>query len=61
MLSGDVACATVALRAYLASYLDVCGRNGGKPLSGHALERFLPWNASDEDLRAWAQPPEGPG
>ncbi len=47
--------------AYLASCLDACGRNGGKPLSGHALERFLPWNASHEDLRAWAQPPERPG
>jgi transposase len=47
--------------AYLASYLDTCGRNGGKPPSGHALERFLPCNASHEDLRAWAQPPERPG
>jgi len=34
-----------------------CGRNGGKPLAGRALERFLPWNASPEDLRTWAQPP----
>jgi transposase len=42
---------------YLTSYLDNCGRNGGKPPSGPSLERFLPWNASPEDLQAWAQPP----
>ena len=44
---------------YLTAYLDVCGRNGGKPLTGPALERFLPWNASPHDLSAWAQPPPG--
>ena len=42
---------------YLTAYLDHCGRNGGKPLSGPSLERFLPWNASLDDLQAWAQPP----
>ncbi len=42
---------------YLTSYLDDCGRNGGKPLAGPALKRFLPWTASPEDLRTWAQPP----
>lgn len=42
---------------WLTAYLDECGRNGGKPLAGKALERFLPWTASREDLRAWAQPP----
>ena len=42
---------------YLTAYLDECGRNGGKPLSGEAPSRFLPWNASPEDLRTWAQPP----
>jgi transposase len=42
---------------YLTAYLDACGRNGGKPLTGPALEHFLPWNASPEDLRTWAQPP----
>ena len=41
---------------YLTAYLDECGRNGGKPLTGPALERFLPWNASPEDLRTWASP-----
>jgi transposase len=42
---------------WLTAYLDECGRNGGKPLTGKALERFLPWTASREDLRTWAQPP----
>jgi len=42
---------------YLTAYLDACGRNGGKPLAGPGLERFLPWNAAPADLRAWAQPP----
>jgi transposase len=42
---------------WLTAYLDECGRNDGKPLTGKALERFLPWTASREDLRAWAQPP----
>ena len=41
---------------YLTAYLDACGRNGGRPLPGPGLERFLPWKASPEDLRAWAQP-----
>ena len=42
---------------YLTAYLDACGRNSGKPLTGPDLERFLPWNAGPADLRAWAQPP----
>lgn len=42
---------------WLTAYLDECGRNSGKPPQGPAMERFLPWNASPEDLRAWAQPP----
>jgi transposase len=42
---------------YLHAYLDACGRNGGKPLTGQALERFLPWSTSPEDLRTWARPP----
>jgi len=60
-VTATIQMAGLNILAYLASYLDGCGRNGGKPLSGHALERFLPWNASHEDLRAWAQPPERPG
>jgi transposase len=42
---------------WLIAYLDECGRSRGKPLTGKDLERFLPWTASPEDLRAWAQPP----
>jgi hypothetical protein len=42
---------------YLTAYLDACGRNGAKPLTGPALDAFLPWNATPADLHAWAQPP----
>jgi transposase len=42
---------------YLTAYLDECGRNNAKPLEGPSLARFLPWNASPDDLHAWAQPP----
>jgi transposase len=42
---------------YLTAYLDACGRNGGKPLAGPELQRFLPWAADPGDLRAWTQPP----
>jgi len=45
---------------WLTAYLDACGRNNGKPLSGPGLERFLPWTADPEDLRTWAQPPPPP-
>jgi transposase len=46
---------------WLTAYLDECGRNGGKPLTGPALERFLPWSASPGDLHAWTKPPQQPG
>jgi transposase len=49
------------LLTWLTAYLDECGRNGGKPLAGPDLDRFLPWNASPEDLHTWAQPPPAPG
>ena len=49
------------LPTWLTAYLDECGRNGGKPLAGPDLDRFLPWNASPGDLRTWAQPPPSPG
>ena len=49
------------LLTWLTAYLDECGRNGGKPLAGPDLDRFLPWNASPDDLRTWAQPPPSPG
>ena len=42
---------------YLIAYLDACGRNGGKPPSSIDLERFLPWNVTPADSRAWAHPP----
>src|SRR6266699_1110702 len=49
------------LLTWLTAYLDECGRNGGKPLAGPDLDRFLPWNASHVDLRTWAQPPPSSG
>ena len=45
---------------WLTAYLDACGRTGGKPPTGPALERFLPWTASPDDLHAWATPPRPP-
>ena len=45
------------LLTWLTAYLDECGRNGAEPLAGPALERFLHWNASPDDLQVWAQPP----
>jgi transposase len=45
---------------WLTAYLDACGRNHAKPLTGPDLQRFLPWNATPEDLRTWAQPPPPP-
>jgi hypothetical protein len=42
---------------WLTAYPDQCGRNGGKPLTRGKLGQFLPWNASPDDLRTWAQPP----
>jgi transposase len=56
-VTATAAMAGLNLLTYLTAYLDECGRNGGKPLSGKALERFLPWKAGPEDRRAWAQPP----
>ena len=56
-VTATAAMAGLNILTYLTAYLDECGRNGGKPPAGLALERFLPWNASPEDLRTWAQPP----
>jgi len=58
-VTGTAQMAGLNILTYLTAYLDECGRNGGKPLTGPALERFLPWNASPEHLRIWAQPPPG--
>ena len=56
-VTATAAMAGLNILTYLTAYLDECGRNGGRPLTGQALERFLPWNASPEDLGTWAQPP----
>jgi transposase len=56
-VTGTARMAGLNILTYLTAYLDECGRNGGKPLTGPALERFLPWNATPEDLRIWAKPP----
>jgi hypothetical protein len=56
-VTGTAQMAGLNILTYLTAYLDECGRNRGKPLTGPELERFLPWNASPEDLRTWAQPP----
>ena len=49
--------ASLNVLTFLTAYFDACGRNGGKPLSGPDLQRFLPWLAAPEDLKAWAKPP----
>ncbi len=56
-VTATVQMAGLNILTWLTAYLDECGRNGGKPLTGPALERFLLWRASPEDLRTWAQPP----
>ena len=56
-VTATAAMAGLNLLTYLTAYLDECGRNGGNPLAGPALERFLPWSASPEDLQTWAKPP----
>jgi transposase len=39
-------------RAWLAAYLTACAEAGGKP--PEEVERFLPWNLSEEDHRRWS-------
>jgi transposase len=56
-VTGTAEMADLNVLTYLTAYLDACGRNDARPLSGPDLERFLPWNATPEDLRAWAHPP----
>ena len=56
-ITATAAMAGLNVLTYLTAYLDECGRNNGKPLTGPALKRFLPWTASPEDLHTWAQPP----
>jgi transposase len=58
-VTATIQMAGLNILTWLTGYLDECGRNGGKPLAGPDLERFLPWHASPEELRIWAQPPPG--
>ena len=58
-VTATAAMAGLNILTYLTDYLDECGRADRKPLAGPTLERFLPWNASPEHLRTWAQPPRG--
>lgn len=46
--------------AYLIAYLDACASAGGRPPTGRALDRFLPWAVSEADLAAWSNPAPGP-
>ncbi|MBV8087025.1 MAG: IS66 family transposase [Chloroflexi bacterium] len=39
-------------RAWLTAYLTACAESGG--VAPHSVERFLPWNLSDEERRRWA-------
>ena len=39
---------------YLKAYLSACAEAGGKAPMGAALERFLPWAASEADRTTWA-------
>jgi transposase len=60
-VTATIQMAGLNILTWLTAYLDDCGRNGGRPPSGQGLERFMPWHASPEDLRTWAQPPQQPG
>lgn len=60
-VTATIGLAGLNVLTWLTAYLDACGHNGGKPLTGPDLDRFLPWNAAPKDLRAWAQPPPQPG
>ena len=48
-------------QAFFTAYLTACAENGGQPLEGQALERFLPWTLSDTDRAAWAASGTGAG
>ena len=44
---------------YLANYLQACADNGAQPLSGQALQPFLPWTATPDQLARWRNSPTG--
>ena len=46
---------------YLAAYLDACAQAGGRAPDGAALDRFLPYSATKEDLEIWRVALVGPG
>jgi transposase len=43
---------------YLGAYLHACAEAGGKPPTGAALDRFLPWAINPDDRAAWARHPD---
>jgi transposase len=47
--------------AYLDAYLHACAQAGGKPPTGAALDRFLPWALNPDDRTAWARHPDTAG
>ncbi|HYA52276.1 MAG TPA: transposase, partial [Streptosporangiaceae bacterium] len=49
-VTATIGLAGLNVLTWLTAYLDACGHNDGKPLTGPALDRFLPWNAAPEDL-----------
>jgi transposase len=46
---------------YLGAYLHACAQAGGKPPTGAALDRFLPWAINPDDRAAWARHPDTAG
>lgn len=42
---------------YIHDYLQACALNRGRPPDAETLKRFLPWNASPQDLKKWAATP----
>ena len=47
--------------SWLTTYLDACAGAGGRAPEGRALEHFLPWVASEDDLALWRDAPREPG
>ena len=54
-VAATAACAKLNPLSYLTDFLTACAMNGGKPLEGDAVNRFLPWMMSDTDKKAWAR------
>ena len=45
-------------RLWLTAYLEACAQAGGRAVKD--MDRFLPWNLSPEQRRAWGCEDEGP-